>query len=134
MLLFLNCINAINTFFFIPKLRYFRLHFKLQNVLQKNLIIFLLNSFDARDDKSANYEDGKHWHNVSTLGNRAYFEASTHPALLTIESTTNADSGLYRCRTDFRKSPTRNSKVNLQVISEYTYLIDLLVFYKYIFF
>lgn len=51
-----------------------------------------------------------------SLAGRAYFEAAAFPAELKIESIINADSGIYRCRVDFYKSPTRNSKVQLKVI------------------
>lgn len=53
------------------------------------------------------------------FGGRAYFQAAARPAAaLIIDNTTNADSGLYRCRVDFHKSPTRNARVQLRVISK----------------
>lgn len=72
-------------------------------------------SFDARD---SNLEKGSHWVDDKTLGGRAYFQAAAEPATLTIESMKSVDSGLYRCRVDFLKTPTRNSRVQLKVISE----------------
>lgn len=72
-------------------------------------------SFDARD---SNLEKGSHWVDDKTLGGRAYFQAAADPATLTIESMKSADSGIYRCRVDFLKSPTRNSRVQLKVISK----------------
>ncbi|XP_037033007.1 neural cell adhesion molecule 2 [Bradysia coprophila] len=70
-------------------------------------------SFDARD---SNLEKGSHWVDDKTLGGRAYFQAAANPATLTIESMKSIDSGIYRCRVDFLKSPTRNSRVQLKVI------------------
>ncbi|BES90759.1 Hypothetical protein NTJ_03567 [Nesidiocoris tenuis] len=68
------------------------------------------------DARNLTIEAGRHWSEERTLGGRAYFQSKTVPARLTIESVKDIDSGMYRCRVDFRKSPTRNTKVNLTVI------------------
>ena len=39
-------------------------------------------------------------------------------ARLAIERVGEADRGKYRCRTDFKKSPTKNYEVELTVLSE----------------
>lgn len=64
-------------------------------------------------------EKGSHWMDEQNLGRRAFFQAAAQPATLSIESTESIDSGTYRCRVDFHKSPTRNSRVQLKVISKY---------------
>ncbi|XP_037916377.1 nephrin isoform X1 [Hermetia illucens] len=70
------------------------------------------------DTRNSNFAKGTHWVEEN-FGGRASFQAGGSPetpAVLTIKSTKSADSGVYRCRVDFQKSPTRNSKVQLKVI------------------
>ncbi|XP_023033100.1 uncharacterized protein LOC6638446 isoform X2 [Drosophila willistoni] len=69
-------------------------------------------SVDTRD---SNFAQGTHWSD-ETYRERLSFYVEGRAGTLTIKSTTEDDTGEYRCRVDFQKSPTRNSKVNLTVI------------------
>ncbi|XP_043947971.1 uncharacterized protein LOC108029676 isoform X4 [Drosophila biarmipes] len=69
-------------------------------------------SVDTRD---SNFAQGTHWSD-ETYRERLSFHVEGRAGTLTIKSTTADDTGEYRCRVDFQKSPTRNSKVNLTVI------------------
>ncbi|XP_071513724.1 protein turtle-like isoform X2 [Panulirus ornatus] len=56
---------------------------------------------------------GVHW---SVLGTRAHFALASSPQGLVVNDVAATDEGLYRCRVDFRSSPTRNIRVELHVI------------------
>ncbi|XP_050530866.1 nephrin [Daktulosphaira vitifoliae] len=56
-----------------------------------------------------------HWKD-ETLEGRSHFRTLSEPATLFIDNISESDAGIYRCRVDFRKSPTRNSRLNLTVI------------------
>nr|CAH7737718.1 unnamed protein product [Callosobruchus chinensis] len=50
------------------------------------------------------------------FGPRAYFVTVSRPAALTLDGVQLDDEAIYRCRVDFRTSPTRNFAINLTVI------------------
>ncbi|XP_068152955.1 nephrin isoform X1 [Drosophila tropicalis] len=59
----------------------------------------------------------KRWSDESVFGDRAYFIFDKEPGKLSIQNTQGSDSGTYRCRVDFLKAQTFNTRVRLNVIS-----------------
>ncbi|EFX62068.1 hypothetical protein DAPPUDRAFT_68255, partial [Daphnia pulex] len=74
-------------------------------------------TYDARDKYA---QRPRHWSDEEALGKRAFFSKLLphQQSSLTIDNVHEADAGLYRCRVDFKRSPTRNSRVNLTVVGE----------------
>ncbi|XP_066601874.1 neural cell adhesion molecule 1 [Prorops nasuta] len=70
--------------------------------------------FDVRGRRQ--FSNAGLWSSPTVLGPRAFFITATIPAHLSIERLELKDEGIYRCRVDFRNSPTRNQKMNLTVI------------------
>lgn len=86
--------------------------------LNKNnkLISIFFNSFDVR---GRSFNKALQWSDPGAFGPRAYFATVAHPAALTLSSVQLDDEGVYRCRVDFKNSPTRNFQIRLTVIGKY---------------
>lgn len=64
------------------------------------------------------YSQANSWSSPHHFDSRAFFRTSSTPAELVIDKLRENDEGVYRCRVDFRNSPTRNQKVNLTIIGK----------------
>ena len=79
------------------------------------LLLLLLGSVDARGKYM---KDAQHWTDSTMLNGRAHLRATSDKVRLVLDPVRNSDEGVYKCRVDFKKSPTRNSRTHLTVISE----------------
>ncbi|KOB76275.1 Protein turtle-like protein A [Operophtera brumata] len=70
-------------------------------------------SFDVR---GRSFNSALQWSDPGAFGPRAYFVTVARPAALTLSSVQLDDEGVYRCRVDFKNSPTRNFQIRLTVI------------------
>lgn len=70
-------------------------------------------SYDARDSKAV--EGGSH-HGINLDGKFYFNTSSLNPATFSIANLSADDEGIYRCRVDFLRSPTKNTRVQLAVI------------------
>ena len=70
------------------------------------------------DGRSGPVQRAQHWADEDTLQRRAYFDLSAPQPGLVLHPVTASDEDEYRCRVDFKSSPTRNVRVNLTVIGE----------------
>ncbi|KAK9878559.1 hypothetical protein WA026_022631 [Henosepilachna vigintioctopunctata] len=68
------------------------------------------------DVRGRAFNKALHWSDPKIFGPRAYFVTVSKPAALTLDGVQLDDEGIYRCRVDFRTSPTRNFAINLTVI------------------
>lgn len=73
------------------------------------------NSVDVRD---RDFKAAKRWSDETVFANRAYFLFEKEPGELAVQNAKDTDTGVYRCRVDFKVAQTRNSKVNLTIIRE----------------
>lgn len=77
-----------------------------------------LYSVDARGRP---LEQASHWSEKSYSG-RVFFQSPDNNregmSRLSLKNINQTDGGSYKCRVDFKKSPTRNSYVNLTVIGK----------------
>ncbi|XP_071454106.1 neural cell adhesion molecule 1-like [Hetaerina americana] len=70
-------------------------------------------SFDVRGKALS---QATHWSSPNAFGSRAYFRTVSDPATLVVDDVQRADEGVYRCRVDYRNTPTRSFRYNLTVI------------------
>lgn len=64
-------------------------------------------------------KDAQHWSDDKMmLYGRAHLKASSDKVRLILEPVLREDEAVYKCRVDFKKSPTRHYRIHLAVISK----------------
>ena len=83
------------------------------------LYIFFFVLYRSRfDARGRPLQQAVHWADQNVLKNKAHFYYDSEPPALRIKKIKKEEGGLYRCRVDFQKSPTRNWRIDLQVIGK----------------
>ncbi|XP_069185855.1 uncharacterized protein [Procambarus clarkii] len=70
-------------------------------------------SYDAREGE---FTSGVRWADEGVLGGRALFMPTSEPPTLVLEPAHARDQGVYKCRVDYRLSPSTTAYVNLTVV------------------
>jgi hypothetical protein len=83
--------------------------------------------------------EGRHWFDTETIRNRLEFHlhgynGDTNTSYLTLSDVRSSDAGMYRCRVDFKMSPTRNARVNLKIYGIIRLFVNLMLNIKNIYF
>ena len=77
-------------------------------------------SFDLRSSSGG----GQHWKDEGVLAKRGYvyYEESPHScrSSLNLDPVVGGDGGQYRCRVDYETSPTRNTRIKLKLVGEFS--------------
>lgn len=73
-------------------------------------------TYDSRNYSEGARVGGQHWLRADFNDGRITYLPKYNPSLLRISNLTRSDQSVYRCRVDFKESPTRNSRINLTVI------------------
>jgi len=74
--------------------------------------------------RGRHFSDADKWSSPDHFAARAWYRTATTPAELVVDKLEVADEGVYRCRVDFKNSPTRNLKVNLTIIGKFVLFIN----------
>ncbi|XP_031341618.1 nephrin-like [Photinus pyralis] len=69
-------------------------------------------TYDVRDKE---IENGEHWSDHKILASRGSFRYQDEPAKLVITNLKETDAGIYHCRVDFKKGPTLNIEINVEI-------------------
>ncbi|KAI9582882.1 hypothetical protein GQX74_012099, partial [Glossina fuscipes] len=70
-------------------------------------------TFDAR---GRSLHQAIPWADENIFKNKAHFYYDSNPPALRVKNIQTSDAGLYKCRVDFHKSPTRNWRINVTVL------------------
>ncbi|KAK4885040.1 hypothetical protein RN001_001311 [Aquatica leii] len=91
-----------------------KLHIVIWNKEDSEGKLIPIYTFDSRH--TSHFKQAKHWSDEFLLDGRVHFRYEEDPAMLTINNVLHKDEGFYNCRVDFKRSPTRNTRLNLTVI------------------
>lgn len=68
------------------------------------------------DVRGRSLDQATHWSEDPVLKNRLMYTPDYPASFLSLDAVSEMDSGIYKCRVDFKHSPTKNYYVNLTVL------------------